>query len=310
MSVEKMGPSPEEMGLEEKDKLLESEQLEVESTPEEERKYPFDAILVFAHGLQEKGYRLSHESRMRAIAAYEMWKKEVAPIIVLSGSMCEMLMKRFKVPENAIVVSNQFIKTVDEVPQDLKELERRGIPAKEFVTISTGYHLERISDIMNKFGLNSAPISAEEALNDRTRNHADKMKEKLSRKRERLVAQGVPSQKLEDLGLTPAQIERHYLTMRHRYDKVINALKLKDPILVNELRNEPKWQKSMEDWGYWGPLALAVRGDKLKELVEKYQGDITAWLDRHPNLDVTIEDLIEGNFNYRELAEKGRELPE
>ena len=62
--------------------------------------------------------------------------------------------------------------------------------------------------------------------------------------------------------------------------------------------------------GYWLPLALAVRGDKLRELVTTYRSEVEEWLERHPDIEVTMDDLIEGNFDYKELVTKGREIPE
>lgn len=52
---------------------------------EENRKYPFDAILVFGHTWGENGYKLSIEAKMRVIGAYQLWKDGIAPYIILTG---------------------------------------------------------------------------------------------------------------------------------------------------------------------------------------------------------------------------------
>ena len=138
----------------------------------------------------------------------------------------------------------------------------------------------------------SAPVGAELALLSRAKETADRMRQ-------------------EDIetGLSEEKIEKNYQIRLHWYDKMMEVLRLTSENLQGELRDEPKWQEAMNSWGYWGPLALAVRGDKLKELIEKNKEDIESWLQRHPDIDVTMDDLIEGNFDYMDLVKKGREVP-
>lgn len=298
---ETLGPSPQEKGIPER-----------EISPEEERKdFPFEGIMVFGHGYKAKGYRLSPEARMRAIAAYELWKDGVAPRIIFTGGpptqadrekygqdlhsnaelMREMLLRRYQVPEGAIMLENQSFKTVDNVAHALNEMEGQGVKVENFVTVSTGYHLERIQKIMKIFNLKSAPVPAEEMLNARAREHAEKMKA-------RDIARGLSS----------GEVEKNYQMRANRYERLINRLKGRDPVILSELQDEPKWSKAMENWGYWGPLALAVRGEKLKALVDQHQDEVESWLGRHPELEVTMEDIIAGNFDYRELC-RAREMP-
>jgi uncharacterized SAM-binding protein YcdF (DUF218 family) len=286
--------------------------IEIQEDNEDEPRCPYSGIIVFGHGYSNSVYRLSPEAGIRALAAYQLWKDGVAPRIILTGgaasesskqkygddlqsnseTMRDFLIKFFRVPPESIVIEDKSIKTVDNVAHALNSLDGQGLPTDDFVTVSTSYHMERISDIMNKFGLKSAPVSAESALKSRSRQHADRTKVKESM-----------------LGLPEAEIERRYQYRLHRYDRFTEKLRLSDPVIVNELRDEPKWQEAMQQWGYWGPLALAVRGEKLREIVENNRPDIESWLARHPDIGVSLEDIIEGNFDYLELVNKGREVP-
>jgi len=295
------------------------ERTDIEREKSIEAPHPFEGgIIVFGHGWSREapiggGWQLSPEAKMRTIAAYQLWKEGLAPRIILTGGepreedkqkygpnilsnaeqMARMLKKRFNVPEEAIEIETESIKTVDNVAHALNTLEKKGLPTDNFVTVSTGYHLDRITEIMKKFNLSSRPISAEQALNDRAKEHAEKM-----RQRERKA------------GLDEEEIERRYLMRKNRYDKVIHRIYRNNETIQQEFKNEEKWLRATKEMpGYWLPLALAVKGEKLKEIVEKHREDIEEWLERHPDIELTIEDLIQGNFDYRELVKKGREMP-
>ncbi len=279
----------------------------------EPKKYPYNGIIVFGHGYRGTQERLSQEARIRVLAACELWKSGVAPKIIVTGGqpsatdkekfgddllsngelMRGYLVDELGVPEDAVVFENQSTKTVDNVGHALNELQQQGLPTDDFVTVSTGYHMQRISSIMEKFGLRSAPVPAEEGLRLRAEEHARKMRQRDIEK-----------------GLSSEEVEKNYKMRSQRYDRYMEKMRLEDPAMVAELENEEKWQEAMNDWGYWGPLALAVRGPKLKEIVEQNKDDIEAWLQRHPDIDLTVADLIEGNYDYMELVSKGREVPQ
>lgn len=286
---------------------------ENDGTTETEKfgEYPYSGIVIFGHGAREdEPEKISQEARIRMLAAFQLWKDGVAPRIIVTGGLPENdwkaygshvkpsgeLMKEYLmelgVPEEAMVFEYKSTKTVDNMAHALNELQAQGLPTDDFVTVSTGYHMERITDIMRKFGLKSAPVGAELGLLSRAKETADRMKE-------------VDIQN----GLPADRVEANYQKRLHWYDDVMEALKLTSPNLQGELRDESKWQEAMKQWGYWGPLALAIRGPKLREIVEKNQEDIEAWLERHPDMGVTLGDLLEGNFDYMELVAKGREVP-
>ncbi len=307
------------------EEFLSSEDLGINSgsesiiSPEkEDREYAFDGgIIVFGHGWSQEakvggGWQLSQEAYMRVVAAYELWKNGLAPRIILTGGqpgdwakdkfgpeikanseqMAQLLIKKFKVPEEAIITEDQSFKTVDNVGHALNSLQERNLPTNNFLTVSTGYHMDRVSEIMNKFGLNSQPISAEEALHSRSVSHANSL-------REREMHEGKLSQE---------EIEKNYQANIGRYDRAIQRLKATNEVIQNEIMDEPIYTKAMKERpGFWLPLALSVRGDKLRELVETHKTDIQSWLDRHADLGITIEDLIAGNFDYKELVQKARE---
>lgn len=277
------------------------------------REYPYSGIMVFGHGYRATQERLSQEARIRVLAAYELWKSGVAPKIIVTGGqpsatdkerfgddllsngelMRGYLVDELGVPEDAVVFENQSTKTVDNVGHALNELQQQGLPTDDFVTVSTGYHMKRISSIMGKFNLRGAPVPAEEGLRLRAEEHARKMRQRDIEK-----------------GLSGEEVEKNYKMRSQRYDRYMEKMRLSDPAMVAELENEEKWQEAMNDWGYWGPLALAVRGPKLREVVERNKDDIEAWLQRHPDIELTVADLVEGNYDYMKLVEKGREVPQ
>lgn len=293
---------------------------EIEQSVETE-KAPFSAIIVFGHGYSDRTGNLSWEAKARAIGAHQLWKAGLAPVIVTTGAdpsennrkrvgvpdlksnaelMRDYLTRHFDIPEEAILLEDRSqpikpgsLKTVDNVGLAVNSLEEKGYSSDNFITVSTGFHMDRISKIMEKYGLKSQPVSAESALSLRSQEHADKMLE-------REKASGMISE---------SEMQKRYLERRGKYDRMLERIKLSDPVFQQELKDEPKWQEAMNNWGYWGPLALAVKGDKLKELISTHREEIEAWLKRHPDLEVSIEDLIVGNFNYRDLVEKAREIP-
>jgi len=305
-------PIPEEELGSPKDEAIPREETQVQKEQEKPEKYPYSGIVIFGHGAREdEPEKISQESRIRMLAAYQLWKDGVAPRIIVTGGLpandkkaygehvkpSGELMKEYLmelgVPEEAMIFENKSTKTVDNIAHALNELRAKGLPTDEFVTVTTGYHAKRVSVIMQKFHLKHASVGAEWALMSRAKETADAMREKDT-------AAGLPLEK----------IEQNYQFHLHWYDEVIEALKLTSPNLRGELRDEPKWLKATEkEWGYWGPLALAVRGPELKQVVEENAPDIEAWLARHPDMGVTMEDLMEGNFDYMELVAKGREVP-
>lgn len=300
-----MGPSPKEMLISDPEK----------KRPEEEKRHPFDGIIVFGHGYAGNRWNLSWEAKARTLGAYQLYKEGLAPKIIFTGghpsesnkarnnlpeelSSADLqkryVQERFNVPEEDLLIEDDpgSIKTVDNVALALNAMEKQGLPTDNFITVSTGFHLQRITEIMNRFDIPSQPVSAETALGRITGEHAEKMRE---------VEIGK--------GLSEDEVQRRYLERIGKYDRMLERLKLKSADFQKELQDEPKWQEAMKNWGYYGPLLLAVRGKKLHEIIERDKDEIQAWLDRHPDIVVTIEDLIEGNFDYRELVEKGREVP-
>jgi len=294
---------------------------ELEQNEKETKKYPFEGgIIVFGHGWSKEakvggGWQLSPEAYMRAVAAYQLWKEGLAPRIILTGGepgengkseygpnieansrqMAKFLMEKFGVPEEAIEVEEKSIKTVDNVAHALNVLQEKNLPTDNFLVVSTGYHMDRIGSIMEKFGLKYQPKTAEEELNDRARVHAEKMRE-IERR---------------NGALNEEEIAKNYQMQKSRYERVVQRFKRDNASIAGQMRNEPTYLKAMQERpGFWLPLALAVRGEKLGELVDTHRKEIETWLERHPDMNVTIEDLIAGDFDYHELVAKGREMPQ
>lgn len=311
--------SRKELGLPEDETLLEQQQSKPE-VKELQTNFPYKGIIVFGHGFRGEREGLSVEARIRVLAAYQLFKDGVADRIIVTGGMAsendkakfgdsltsngemmrDYLVNDLGVPEEKVVFENQSTKTVDNVGHALNALneekkakeEAENAGEENYVTVSTGYHMRRIAEIMKKFNIKSAAVSAEWGLQSRAKEHAEKM-------RQRELTLGVPIEK----------VDQNYNIRLTRYDRLINKMSLKDPSMVSELKNEDKWLDAMKQWGYWGPLALAVKGEKLREIVENNRSDIEEWLQRHSDLGVTIDDLIEGNFEYMDLVNKGREVP-
>lgn len=280
----------------------------------EEEKYPFEGgIIVFGHGYSDRSWQLSLEAKMRAIGAYQLYKEGIAPRIILTGGapsdtdkerygdgllsnseqMARMLVEQFHVPQQDIITESQSTNTIENTAHALTNLEKQGLPTDEFVTVSTGYHMDRITEIMKKFNLVSQPISAEEGLNMRALEHAEKMKQKDIEK-----------------GLSPQDVEKNYLMRRGRYSRSVERIKRANEGMQNQIKSESKWLSAMrENPGFWIPQTLAVRGSKLKEIVDMHREDIEAWLARHPDIEIGVDDLLIGNFDFNELVSHGRELP-
>lgn len=290
-----------------------NEKQEKNEASEAAAEYPFDGgVMVFGHGWSNKNGQLSIEAKMRATAAYQLWKDGLSPRIIFTGGppsendkkqfgddiisnseqMAKFVQDKFKVPSENIVTENQSFKTVDNVAHALNSLEAKGLPMDDFLTVSTGYHMDRISEIMSKYDLKSQPVSAEEGLNQRALEHAEKMKQ-------RDIEKGLASQ----------EVEKRFLERRGKYDRAIHRIYRSNEQIQNEFEAEEKWRKAMKMPGYWLPLALAVRGNKLKELVTEHKTELDDWLSRHPDIELSSEDLIEGNFDYKKLVEEGREMP-
>jgi len=250
--------------------MAQSETADSLETAEKKTEYPYNGIIVFGHGFRGEREKLSIEARIRILAAYQLWKDGVADRIIVTGGLAsdedkkkfgkdltsngelmrDYLVNELGVPAEKVEFENKSVKTVDNVGHALNVLREKGLPEDNFVTVSTWYHMRRIAEIMKKFGLNSAAAGAEEGLLSRAKEHAEKM-------RQRELIAGVPIEK----------VDQNYHMRLHRYDRMMSRLSLKDPGLIGELKNEDKWLEAMKDWGYWGPLALAVKGEKLKEIV-------------------------------------------
>lgn len=298
-----------------------------ENEAEESDSYPYDGIMVFGHGWSKPakvggGWQLSQEAMMRVTGAYELWRQGLAPKIILTGGqpgendratfgadivanseqMANMLQKRFKVPTEAIVTENRSTKTVDNVGyalQELKDIEdqkpenpKRDLSDLNFLCVSTGYHLERIQKIMDKMGLKSNALSAEQALNGRAEQFALRMADK---ERAR--------------GVDEATVVKNLDIRKSRYEKAIQRVFQVNQGLQSQMATESKYVGAMDNFGFWGPLALkSLPAEELLEFSQKYQSDIEQWLSRHPELELTIEDILENNFDPGEIV-KARELP-
>lgn len=286
--------------------------------------FPYDAILVFGHGWSKPpgSWQLSQEAKMRAIGAYELWRQGLAPRIVLTGGqpgendknlygsdivanseqMAQMLIKRFKVPVEAIVTENQSTKTVDNIGYALQELrkiedqlpegQRKDVTDLNFLCVSTGYHTERIKNIMDKFGLASEVLSAESALNSRAEQFALKM-----------------AQKEKARGVNAETIEKNMDIRKSRYANALQRIFQVNQGLQSQMAAEPKYVGAMDNFGFWGPLALkSLPAEELLEFGQKYKTEIEQWLGRHSELGLSVEDILESNFDPNEII-NAREVP-
>lgn len=289
--------------------------------------YPFDGIIVFGHGWSKPskvggGWQLSQEAMMRVTGAFELWRQGLAPKIILTGGqpgendkktfgddivanseqMAEIIEKRFKVPKKAIIIENRSTKTVDNVGYALQEIkvleeqkpedQKMNIEDLNFLCVSTGYHTARIQKIMDKLGLKSETRSAEDALNSRCEKFAERMAEK---ERTR--------------GKSEEIIQKNFEIRKSRYKNVIKRIFQTNQGLQGQMASEPKYAGAMDNFGFWGPLALkSLPAEELLNLTQKNQAEIEAWLDRHPELELNFEDILESNFDSNEIV-KAREFP-
>lgn len=146
-----------------------------------------DALIVLgniwkpsADTKKERGHHLSIESKMRTLAAGEMFRVGLIKKIIFSGgktagkkwsseaeSMAKYLKKKFpEIPDEIIIIEQESFTTLENVEKVKEILEKYGINKIAFIT--NGFHLKRSQIIFENEGLKAQGFITEEFLQKRT----------------------------------------------------------------------------------------------------------------------------------------------
>ncbi|MEK9178354.1 MAG: hypothetical protein AAB801_01075 [Patescibacteria group bacterium] len=160
----------------------------IELPPAPERAPSYGAIVIPSYGMSkwETGseYRLSFFSGVVTRAAYELWKKGVAPRIIIEGAKIFPgdpnndgdLMKQFLVklaendglefPEDSIVQRRDNKNTYTQIADAKSAVQELGITQK-VLTVYCDLHELRVPALIRKYGINSDTRVAEEVLSEK-----------------------------------------------------------------------------------------------------------------------------------------------
>ncbi len=155
-----------------------------------ESPYPFDAVVLLCGGVRKSPtgeWGLNFESKLKVAAAAEVFKQQLAPVIISSGGalwgappigqlMAESLTRRFGVPQEAIIEEGQSTDTSIQVEQVLKIIEEKGY--KHVAILADSEHVKRAKRLFRNYGFEVSPLSAEDYLLQRS-PHYQKIIEKL-----------------------------------------------------------------------------------------------------------------------------------
>lgn len=188
-----LGPEPKELGIEE----------EV-SVEREEKNKPYEVLVVFGFGArprskqeaeenpdQNDGWHLTVGTKARVLAAGELWRMgEVDKIILSEGSapdkeksgaqlMKEYLLAKYpEIPEEKVILEDKAANTIENFAGTVDYLDRSGVtgsrkeneekkitkPSSSIAFLSNRFHLARIEQIAEKFGIQGDNFSAEDVL--------------------------------------------------------------------------------------------------------------------------------------------------
>lgn len=164
--------------------------MKFESAPEtkenKEMSEKFDALVVLGRIWRPsvdakigRGHHLSHEGKMRTLAAGEMFKAGFTDRIIFSGgktagqkwpseaeSMYKYLRKKYpEIPEEALLLEGGSFNTQENAERVSKILEKYNLERAAILT--NDYHLARSQKIFEQHGMKVAGFTAEEFLKKR-----------------------------------------------------------------------------------------------------------------------------------------------
>lgn len=164
--------------------------MEFESAPEtkEAKEMPekFEALVVLGRiwrprgdDKPERGHHLSHDGKMRTLAAGEMFKAGLTDRIIFSGgrtagqkwppeaeSMFKYFRKKYpEIPEEALLLEGESYNTQENAERISRILERYNL--ERVAILTNDYHLARSQKIFEQHGIKAAGFRAEEFLKKR-----------------------------------------------------------------------------------------------------------------------------------------------
>lgn len=169
---------------------------ELENEGLDPKEYIYDVVMVLGAGFKEaiegepgeknKGWMLNKESKIRLVAAAQLYLEGRTRVLCLTGgkgvseqwkdhpSLADLgkkyLIEKFNIPEKDIIIENQSDASHGNLAYGLRELYKSNIPVTKFAMISSGYHLRRADRMANEMGIEASLIPAENELLNRS-NH-------------------------------------------------------------------------------------------------------------------------------------------
>lgn len=151
-----------------------------------EQNKPYEALIVLGGGwkLEFRGKQLGADSKMRVLAAGEMFKQGLVSQIILSGGkiagedkpslahgMKEYLMEKFpNISENSILIEDKSRDTSENAQNTLGLMIKNNIQSAALLTSAA--HLKRAARIFHNFGLDvQQGFSAEQELQRRSKRY-------------------------------------------------------------------------------------------------------------------------------------------
>lgn len=154
------------------------------TTPESDSSGKLDALVVLSEGWKKLkdenlGSRASTESRMRALAAGELYRAGVSDKIIITGGvinsqsrtiaeeMQRYLLTHFKdIPPEAVILEQAALSTRDNAKKIKEMVERQGL--KNIGILTSATHLKRAERIFRRFGMNiKGEYTAEDVVKQR-----------------------------------------------------------------------------------------------------------------------------------------------
>lgn len=130
---------------------------------------PADAIVVLGAGIHRDG-TLGKGSLCRAVQGIVLYRRGLAPVIVLSGPSYEgspveaevraELARQLGVPEKAILLEKQADTTAEEVENITATLRKMGM--KRILVVTSSLHLSRAVSRFERMGLRAFPVAADD----------------------------------------------------------------------------------------------------------------------------------------------------
>lgn len=155
---------------------------------------PYDVLMVLGAGfekpietkrknaglLDQRGWLINKEFRMRLIAAAQLYLEGRTRLICLTGGPAiseqwkeypalsqlakKFLTGKFKIPEKDIILEDQSDATHGNLAYGLRELYKKNTPVSNFAIISSNYHLNRAREMAERTGIKADLLSAESQL--------------------------------------------------------------------------------------------------------------------------------------------------